>query len=242
MPSYFYEPNPTDGCPYPHRRRVAWQAKAIARSSFSVPFQNSIRSSLTVFRVGYEHNFFETIGQGVYVKPDDKKLEYDYYTLVINRILELDATEFEVFVTHLLSAIGFEGAEHTGKPHDGGVDATGELNMFNLAKMKVFVQAKRYAQHYKISAETVRNLRKSIPSNGQGAFITTADFQTKATEVAIEPNFPRIGLINGRQLVDILSRHWDAMPPSYKRSWASRKDSFWLDTTKRSPASTARVR
>ena len=213
QPSYFYEPNSADGCPYPHRRRVVWHPKPIARSSFSVPFQNSIRSSLTVFRVGSEQNFFEVIGATGLVKPIDKKQEYDYYTTVLNRILEFDDKEFEVFVTHLLSAIGFEGAEHTGKPHDGGVDATGELNVFNLAKIKVFVQAKRYKLEKKIDAETVRNLRKSIPSNGQGAFITTAGFQPKAAEVAVEANFPRIGLINGRQLVDILSEHWDDMPP-----------------------------
>lgn len=207
----YYEANPTDGCPYRHRRRIKWHPHPIARSSFSVPFQNSIRSSLTVFRVGSEQNFFEVIGAPGWVKPLVEK--HDYYTSVLNRILELDAKEFEVFVTHLLSAIGFEGAEHTGKSHDGGVDATGELNVFNLAKIKVFVQAKRYKLDKKIDAETVRNLRKSIPSNGQGAFITTAGFQPKAAEVAVEANFPRIGLINGRQLVDILSEHWDDMPP-----------------------------
>ena len=209
----YYAPAAADGCPYPHRRRVLWHPKAVSRSSFSVPFQNSIRSSLTVFRVGSEQNFYETIGASNLIPPANQKLEYDYYTSVLNRILELDATEFEVFVTHLLSAIGFEGAEHTGKSHDGGVDATGELNVFNLAKIKVFVQAKRYKLDVKINAETVRDLRKSIPSNGQGAFITTANFQPKAAEIAVETNFPRIGLINGHQLVDILSEHWHDMPP-----------------------------
>jgi predicted Mrr-cat superfamily restriction endonuclease len=221
-PAYF-EPSPTDGCPYRHRREIVWHKKPIARSSFSVPFQNSIRSSLTVFRVGHEHNFYEVVGASDLIPPIDKKLEYDYYTSVLNRILQLDATEFEVFVTHLLSAIGFEGAEHTGKPHDGGVDATGELNVFNLAKIKVFVQAKRYQLGAKISAEVVRDLRKNIPSNGQGAFITTADFQAKATEVAVEANFPRIGLINGRQLVDILSEHWDDMPAELQEKLGLKK-------------------
>jgi len=40
-------------------------------------------------------------------------------------------------------ALGFEGSEVTGKTGDGGVDATGELNVSNLAKVKIFVQAKR---------------------------------------------------------------------------------------------------
>ena len=34
-----------------------------------------------------------------------------------------------------------------------------------------------------------------------------------AAEVALEAGFPRIGLINGRQLVDLLIKHWGDTPP-----------------------------
>lgn len=221
--SYFYAPHAEDGCPYPHRRRVQWHKQLIARNSFSVPFQHSIRSSLTVFRVGHEQNFFEVIGKGELVPLPAKKFEYDYYTTILTRILELSATEFEILVTYLLAALGFEGAEHTGKPHDGGVDATGELDVFGLAKIKVFVQAKRYQLGSQISAETVRDLRKNIPSNGQGAFITTSDFHAKAAEVAVAPNFPRIGLINGPKLVDILSEHWEDLPIEFQEKLGLKK-------------------
>src|SRR5438552_1235116 len=129
---------------------------------------------------------------------------YDPYGAVIKQLLELDAKEFEILVGHLLTALGFEGSEVTGRVGDGGVDATGELNVANLAKVKVFVQAKRYQEGTKISGNTVRQLRQAIPFGGQGAFITTADYQSAASDVALEPGFPRIGLINGRQLVDLL--------------------------------------
>jgi restriction system protein len=33
--------------------------------------------------------------------------------------------------------------------------------------------------------------------------------------VALEPGFPRIGLINGRQLVDLLIEHWDDIPSEF---------------------------
>jgi restriction system protein len=99
---------------------------------------------------------------------------------------------------------------------DGGVDVIGELNVANLAKVKVFVQAKRYKLGSKISANTVKHLRSSIPSQGQGAFITTADFAASAAEIALEPGFPRIGLINGRQLVDLLVEHWNDIPTEFQ--------------------------
>lgn len=96
------------------------------------------------------------------------------------------------------------------------MDAIGELNAANLAKVKVFVQVKRYKLGSKIAANVVKQLRQAIPFGGQGAFITTADFQKAAAEVALTPGFPRIGLINGRQLVDLLVEHWDDIPLEFR--------------------------
>lgn len=214
-PSYFFA-TPADGCPFLHRRRIKWNAKPVQRSIFSVPFQNTIRSSLTVFLITHKNNFFETVGLKSLVSKSDVAQEYDYYTTVLNRILELDDKEFEILITHLLTALGFEGAEHTGKVGDGGVDATGELDVSNLAKIKLFVQAKRYKLGSKINANTVKALRQNIPSNGQGAFITTCDYSNDAKQVAVENGFPRIGLVNGHQLVDLLVEHWDNIPIDFK--------------------------
>ena len=213
-PSYYFEPSPSDGCVYTQRRKVGWAEDTLSRGSFSVPFQNSIRSSLTVFAVSQEEEFLAAIGESTPGKAAPQA--YDPYTVVLTQILELDAGEFEVLVGHLLTALGFEGSEVTGKPGDGGVDATGELNVSNLAKVKVFVQAKRYALGSKITASTVKNLRQAIPFGGQGAFITTATYQPAAAEVALEQGFPRIGLINGHQLVDLLVEHWNDIPEEFR--------------------------
>jgi predicted Mrr-cat superfamily restriction endonuclease len=213
-PSYEFADG-SDGCPFKHRRHVEWVEKPIKRSVFSVPFQNTIRSSLTVFFVSQRDEFLVTIGRNDLVTASPFKA-YDPYQVVLEQILQLDAKEFEILVGHLLTALGFEGSEVTGKTGDGGVDATGELNAANLAKVKVFVQAKRYKLGSKISANTVKHLRQAIPIGGQGAFITTADFQSTASDIAVEAGFPRIGLINGRQLVDILVEHWIDIPAEFQ--------------------------
>ena len=210
---YFFAPNDTE-CPFPHRKRVEWKDD-LRRSSLSVPLQNTLRSSLTVFRVRQASSFFAAMGTPKLAGPL-QQLQFDYYKTVLTAILQLDAQEFEILITHILTALGFEGSEHTGKPHDGGVDATGELNVANLAAIKLFVQAKRYKLNRKISARDVKDLRSNIPSGGQGAFITTAGFQQKAHEIAIERGFPRIGLINGSQLVDILVEHWEDIPEEFQ--------------------------
>lgn len=213
-PKYvFAESN--DGCPYTHRIRVDWSKEKLRRADFSVPFQNTIRSSLTVFAISKVEEFLTVIGQA---PPEIKKVQeaYDPYKVVLTRILELDAKEFEFLTSYLLTALGFEGSEVTGKSGDGGVDATGELNVSGLAKVKIFVQAKRYQVGSRIAASTVRQLRQAIPFGGQGAFITTSDFQQAANEVATEQGFPRIGLINGRQLVDLLVDHWQDIPEDFR--------------------------
>lgn len=214
IPNYQFADG-SDGCPYKHRRLVEWEKKTLERSMFSVPFQNTIRSSLTVFGISQKDEFLTLIGQGSLVQPKEKAV-YDSYQVVLEQILELDDKEFEILVGHLLTALGFEGSEVTGKTGDGGVDAIGELNASNLAKVKVFVQAKRYKLGSKINAGTVKQLRQAIPFGGQGAFITTADFQKSASEVALEAGFPRIGLINGRQLVDLLIEHWSNIPGDFQ--------------------------
>jgi len=213
-PSYFFA-TAEDGCRYRHRRRVAWATGRLKRGDFSVPFQNTIRSSLTVFAVSQRDEFLAAIGR-TDLTPKPVATQYDPYRVVLEQVLELDDKEFEILVGHLLTALGFEGSEVTGKTGDGGVDATGELNVAGLAKVKVFVQAKRYKLGAKVNASTVKQLRQAIPFGGQGAFITTADYQNAAAEVALEAGFPRIGLINGRQLVDLLIEHWGDIPAEFQ--------------------------
>lgn len=204
-----------DGCYFRHRRRVEWAKDRLQRADFSVPFQNTMRSSLTVFAVSQRDEFVTAIGRED-LASREVGAQYDSYRVVLEQILELDPQEFEILVGYLLTALGFEWSEVTGRTGDGGVDATGELNAANLAKVKVFVQAKRYKLGSRVSASVVRQLRQAIPFGGQGAFITTADFQEAATEVALETGFPRIGLINGRQLVDLMVEHWGDIPPEFR--------------------------
>ncbi len=201
-------------CPYSHRKPVQWAAEPLKRSGLSVPFQNTLRSSLTVYAISQVDELLLALGQPV--SPKIALARYDVTGAVLDQILKLDDKEFEILVAHVLTAVGFEGSEVTGKSGDGGVDATGELNVANLAKVRIYVQAKRYKRDTSITATTVRGLRQAIPFGGQGAFITTAKFQQKAYEVALEPNFPRIGLINGEQLVDLLVEHWGTIPVDFQ--------------------------
>ena len=211
----YYHTEGTDECPYPHRRPVDWAKRRLRRSEFSVPFQSKLRSMLTVYGVSLREEFLEAIGARA-PSPKGGVPEHDPQRAVLEQILELTAAEFEEMVRHLLAALGFDDSEVVGKPGDGGVDVRGTLNASNFAKVEVYVQAKRYKLGAKVNASDVRKLRQMIPNGGQGTVITTADFQAKASDVALEPGFARIGLINGSQLVDLLVEHWDDIPAEFQ--------------------------
>ncbi|MDP3767249.1 MAG: restriction endonuclease, partial [Dehalococcoidia bacterium] len=172
---YSFVSLPRDGCPFQHRRRVEWNPEPVHRTLFSVPLQNTMRSSLTVFQVRQHASFFEAIGREDLV-PREAKAREGATELVLRRILELDAQEFELLVTNLLEAMGFE-AEHVGRVGDGGVDARGEMDIYNVARVKLYVQAKRYKRGSRIDAKAVKALRQNIEAGAQGAFITTSEFQ-----------------------------------------------------------------
>lgn len=214
QPTYVYAPD-DPRCSYPHRRKVIWSKEPILRSSLSVPLQNTLRSSLTVFGISQVEEILVAVGLGALASPGAPQV-YDPTETVLEQVLQLGDKEFEILIGHLLTALGFDGSEVIGKTGDGGVDATGELDVSNLAKVKIFVQVKRYKRGTTIPASTVRQLRQAIPFGGQGAFITTASFQKKALEVALETGFPRIGLVDGSQLVDLLIEHWKAIPGEFQ--------------------------
>jgi restriction system protein len=206
---YYYEVTPD--CPYGHRRRVKWATEQVLRSSLPVPLQNTLRATLTVFEVRPPDELLKRIGREPPKPGPVKHVEKDISTLVLERLLALDHDEFEILITNLLTALGFE-AEHTGKTGDGGVDVQGTLNVYNFATVDLNVQVKRYKLGSTISHKTVRDFRASVPEKVQATFVTTSTYTQKAREEAEKEGFKKIGLIDGGQLVDILVEEYEHLP------------------------------
>ena len=209
---YRYEPGAPDGCPYTMRRNIAWANEPLIRDSLPMPLQYTLRAQRSVFKIRAREDFLAAIGQ---VEGPPSAEVPDPYRAVIRQVLQLNADEFEYLVGHLLVALGFEDTKVTGGPGDGGVDVIGELNVSGLAIVKLSVQVKRYGDQ-NITAADVRDFRANLSSATQGAFITTAGYDKAAYDAASEPGFPRIGLIDGRQLVDLLVEHWGAIPQDFQ--------------------------
>ncbi len=214
---YYYEVTPD--CPYGHRRRVKWLPEKVLRSSLAVPLQNTLRSTLTVFEVRPPDELFQIVGK----KPaTPEHVEKDISTLVLERLLSLDHDEFEILITNLLTALGFE-AEKTGKTGDGGVDVQGTLTVYNFATVDLNVQVKRYKLGSTISHKTIKDFRASVPEKVQAAFVTTSKYTEKARVEAEREGFKKIGLIDGGQLVDILVEEYEHLPVEVREKLGLRR-------------------
>lgn len=214
----YYSCATADGYPASMRRKMDWADQTLLRGSLSIPLQYTLRAAKSVYAIDHHEDFLAAVSRNdVPPSPYTSRppRQTDTSQLVIRRILNLDAKEFEMLVEQLLAALGFENTEVTGKPGDGGVDVTGELNVSNLATVNLSVQVKRYKSK-NLHASDIRKLQKAVPTGGQGAFVTTTDYHQDARDAASDPAFPPIGLINGHQLVDLLIEHWNDIDPEFQ--------------------------
>lgn len=204
---YFKKDNTS---PYNYRIKVDWNEEPVSRYELSIPLQNTLRSSLTVFNVSQVDEIavaagFSAQDKKVKEKPFNRE---SIYKVIKDRFLQLDAYEFELLVSYVLQTIGFEATQKTGKVGDGGIDFEGKLEMMGVASTKLQVQVKRYDKSA-IGERDIRNFRGALKLDHQGTFITLSSFQKKALESANDPNRVPINLINGNQFIDIFIEQYD---------------------------------
>lgn len=211
--SYEYKEDWKDGCQYNHRRKVNWM-KEINRDTLSQKLKNSIGSLLTVFNIDHhKEEIEELIGTKVEGGLVEEVSGDRLIGVVIDRLLNLDPREFEEFIKHLLSIIGFEAAtsQYIG---DKGIDVTGSLNAGGLANIILKIQVKRVTST--IGIEEVQRLRGALSSDEHGAIITTSKFTRQAQEEARDEKKKFIALIDGEKLVDLILRYYDEIDEKYK--------------------------
>ena len=111
----------------------------------------------------------------------------------------------------LLVAMGYGGSHEQaalrlGKSGDGGVD--GVIDEDRLGLDRIYVQAKRYAEHVGVGRPEVQGFVGSLVGLGatKGVFVTTSSFSSHA--VAYVMHLPqRVILIDGERLAELLIEH-----------------------------------
>jgi len=135
---------------------------------------------------------------------DDSPDEDDWKTSLLNILKKMDPSAFERLAQRILRESGFIKVEVTGKSGDGGIDGLGALRVNNLLSFQVYFQCKRYSNK-SVSAGEVRDfLGAMVGRSEKGLFITTSTFTTSAREEAQRDGVPKVDLIDGDQLCELL--------------------------------------
>lgn len=109
----------------------------------------------------------------------------------------------------LLLAMGYGGATGSGSvtqlSHDGGIDGVIDQDVLGLSR--VYIQAKRYADHSAVQRPAVQGFAGAVHGKADsGVFITTSYFSQGARDfVAFTPT--RIVLIDGKRLTELMIRY-----------------------------------
>ncbi|OZF50452.1 restriction endonuclease [Rhodococcus sp. 14-2470-1a] len=130
-------------------------------------------------------------------------------TDLLDRLQSVTPYEFERIVLDLLSAMGYGQSgsiERTSASGDAGVD--GIISQDPLGLDRIYVQAKRYADHRTIQRPAIQEFAGALQyrQGDRGVFITTSSF-TKGAAEAAERISARIELIDGIRLAGLLVDH-----------------------------------
>lgn len=112
----------------------------------------------------------------------------------LNKLRNLKPSEFEEYIAHLFSKLGFT-TEKVGGAYDGGIDVIAIKN-----NKKYYIQCKKFITS-QVSVGSVRSFYGALVdhmANGKGYFITTNKFTLEAEKFA---EGKPIELIDGQQLL-----------------------------------------
>ncbi len=212
---YEYRDSWEDNCPYQHRRNVEWE-KEIKRDDISPKLKASLNVGLTVFSLERPKQEIMVILGSIPVPTLREKIVTgnELARAVVEKLFSLDPEQFEHFVTHLLTLVGFE-ATTTRLVGDRGVDVIGTLNPEGLTDITLRAQLKRVRGN--IGIYEIQRLRGTLGTDEHEVFITTSGFTKQAQEEAQAEGKKPIALIDREALADLVLEHYEELDETYKQ-------------------------
>jgi restriction system protein len=225
-----------------NRRKVTWLKTGVPRAQFSKSARYEVGSAVTLFRVKNHATEFASFVNGAAAdqptngsdagvsptsispeaatesaedEPNAERIETYTNDFIIETLLtELEGAQFEHFVAHLLEAMGYR-TRVTQASGDGGFDIIAHRDPLGLEPPIIKVQCKRTIGS--IGAPTVQALTGTLAPGGQelGLFITLGSYSKDAVHLGRTRQDLR--LVNGNELVELITGHYEQFNPEWKR-------------------------
>ena len=130
---------------------------------------------------------------------------------IVEQLHSADWEFLEHAVLKVLHAMGYGSSKddlaHLGQSGDGGVD--GVINQDRLGLDQIYIQAKRYKPDTSIGRPDIQSFVGAVTGRRatRGIFITTSRFSKDARHYAVSLSTPRIILIDGSELANLMLEH-----------------------------------
>jgi len=212
---YYEELHYEDGGFHGHHRPVEWHQNPIYRYDVDPLDQEPMRRRSTVVLVADDSEEFwgrHSPGSNARSPVGKPQLTSEEDRIALESVVDgFDPFETQDLVAEVLSAMELDVLCSSDPGPDGGVDIWAMTTDLLTPEVPIFVQVKRYQWGSNIGKKAVRELRSGITFGGRGVFVTTSLYTKGAKEVAREPGFPHIALIDGPMLIDLIRQHWDSL-------------------------------
>lgn len=215
---YYYEEKPSDHCSFRHRRKVKWLDRILSKDDMSTSLTYALGATLTIYSLDKYADELKALIAGKTPTPAEQPQRVR--DVILAGLLELKGDEFEEFISHLLSIIGFQ-ATTTQYTNDKGIDVIGILDAEGLADISVHIQAKRTESA--IGRKIVQELRGAVNRDEHPCIITLGTFHKNAIEAAEDEGKVPVKLIDGNDLASLVLKHFDNLDEEYKKRFSIRK-------------------
>jgi len=214
---------------YPNRLKVNWLGQ-FPRDQFSQAALYECGSALTFFKIkNYRDEFLAAINEAPIPSPnvDEETDATDDDTVateasskalevttdfIIKRLKNgMDAYQFEHFVAHLLECMKYFTRVTQGSG-DGGVDVIAHKDELGFEPPIIKVQCKQITD--KIGDPVINQLLGTLGEGEFGLVVTLGSYTTQAK--ATERNKPKLRLIDGEQLVQLILENYTELSPKYR--------------------------
>lgn len=139
-------------------------------------------------------------------EQDEDSPELTWEDALIERLQELEPSQFERLALRLLREAGFTDVRVTGQSGDQGIDGIGVYRVNDLLGFHVYWQSKRWGRT--VGAPEVRDFRGAMQGRGdKGLLITTSTFTQAAQVEATRDGAPPIDLVDGYRLAKMLKTY-----------------------------------
>lgn len=215
---YYYEASDDE---LPHRRKVTWQDKQVARDDLKLATRNSLGSTLTLFRLtdeilmdvqaaleGKPANESDEIQSEDEVSEESKRsLQENARERVKDKIVRLDDQEMEELLAGLLRAMGFKATVSPVGP-DRGVDVIASPDGLGLQEPRIKAEVK-HRKNTSIGSQEVRSFISVLRQGDRGIYLSTGGFKREARYEAERSNIP-LTLLDLDGFARLIETHYDS--------------------------------